>query len=117
MKSIVVIDDSSTTLLSTKQTLEKVDYKVTTCNSWTKVLPILRSSIPDLMLIDVDMPGLQGGEVLTSLKNNYPDIKMVFFSTLPEHELAILTKEKKADGYICKTSGDLLIKKVAFYID
>ena len=116
MKTIYLIDDSPIILANTSKILQKAGYNVETCESWTKILPLLRKQSPDLILIDVDMPGIQGDEVLTSLKKGYPNVKMIFYSSKSELELEGLVKSRTADGFIKKGDGAKLLRKIKFWL-
>ena len=116
MKKIIVVDDSKIVLQSTKKVLESAGYLVKTIEDWTELISLLRQETFDLILMDVDMPGLQGDGILSAFKKSYPNIKMVFHSGKSAQELREITKLRNADGYIKKSSGKDLILKVQTYI-
>ncbi len=66
-KSILVVDDNSTNLKMIMEIL-KSDYVVYPTTSGVRALEFLQSSVPDLILLDVEMPDMNGYQVLERLK-------------------------------------------------
>jgi two-component system, chemotaxis family, chemotaxis protein CheY len=104
MPRILVIDDSSTILRLTKSTLEAAGYEVITSTNPISTASFLRQHSPDLVLLDVEMPALQGTDVLKILRRYgcSPAAGIVLFSSLPESTLAELAETYDATGYIHK---------------
>lgn len=69
MKHILVVDDVSTNLKCIGMIL-KNRYQVTMLKSGVEALDYLNSQIPDLILLDICMHGMNGYEVMEHLKNN-----------------------------------------------
>lgn len=68
MKHILIVDDNKTNLLFAKNALID-EYKVTAVTSGEQALKFLDKNIPDLMLLDINMPEMDGFEVLERVKN------------------------------------------------
>ena len=66
-KTIFIVDDSNTNLLIAREALCE-EYKVITLSSAAKMFTILEKIQPDLILLDIEMPEMDGIEVLTHLK-------------------------------------------------
>jgi len=64
-----------------------------------EVLSLLHTHTPDLILLDINMPGLNGFEVLKQVKSYYPKIKVVMLSTYNEEHLIEKAKAGGANGY------------------
>lgn len=64
---ILTVDDSAINLASIEQEL-KEEYDVTMVNSGSRALKYLRSEIPDLILLDIQMPEMDGLEVLKEIR-------------------------------------------------
>ena len=67
MKHLLVVDDNKTNLASAKAALSDL-YKVTAVLSGEQALLFLKNNHPDLILLDINMPGMDGFEVLEKIK-------------------------------------------------
>ena len=67
-RKILVVDDDEHILRSLAQYLELEDFDVTTASSGTEALQRFEESTPDLMVLDVMMPGMDGFEVLQKVR-------------------------------------------------
>jgi DNA-binding NarL/FixJ family response regulator len=59
----------------------------------------------DLLLLDINMPGMSGLEALKQLKTQKPKLKVLVLSMYPEEQYAIRALKAGASGYITKTSA------------
>jgi len=76
-----------------------------------EVLGLLHTHTPQLILLDINMPGINGFEVLKRVKSYYPKIKVIMLSTYNEEHLIEKAKAAGADGYIFKNAEkDELLK-------
>ena len=105
--SILVVDDDPEimTLLSTR--LGKRGYKVSTAPDGNKALEMARREMPDLIVLDVMMPGKNGWEVARALKQD-PDtqgIKIVMFTAMGPAN-AITAPIYGADAAVDKKPSD-----------
>ncbi|MDR1958054.1 MAG: response regulator [Planctomycetaceae bacterium] len=67
IKKIMLVDDNITNLVNGKNILGK-DYDVITIPSGEKLFRMLERTVPDLILLDIEMPGMDGYEVIRRLK-------------------------------------------------
>jgi two-component system, OmpR family, response regulator len=107
-KKIFVIDDDQHILDITQIALESAGYEVETLVSGLGATSKVLASKPDLILIDINMPGLSGpGFVDTLRKFNDTNNSMliVFHSSQTEEQLQMLTTQHNAAGYIRKGIG------------
>jgi diguanylate cyclase (GGDEF)-like protein len=65
---ILVVDDDATFLLLTRKTMERAGFLVTTCSTGEEALEVFAEVQPDLILLDVNLPGIGGVEVCTELR-------------------------------------------------
>jgi putative two-component system response regulator len=81
MKTIFVVDDNNINLLTAKETLSS-QYNVVTLGSAALMFDFLENSLPDLILMDIMMPEMDGFEALKLLRENkkYMDIPVIFLS-------------------------------------
>ena len=110
--TILVIDDDSELLAGLKDLLEGYDYSVVTATDGVGGLLKLKTVIPNLILLDISMPGMDGLEVLAKLKSN-PDtssIPVVMLTAIADTNTLWKAQEMGAVDYIVKPfkEGELL---------
>jgi CheY-like chemotaxis protein len=69
-KKILLVDDSSTVLLMEKMILSKSEYDVVTARDGVEGVEKARSELPDLILMDVVMPRMDGFEAVRKLRED-----------------------------------------------
>jgi len=67
---ILLVDDEIDTLLPLKLSLEAEDYLVLGASNGFEALELAKTNIPDLILLDIMMPGMDGYEVCAQLKKD-----------------------------------------------
>lgn len=82
MKKILMIDDDKVSLATAKNVLSS-DYKMISVLDGTQGLKYLENNEADLILLDINMPGLNGFEVFKEIKNNpkNADIPVIFLTS------------------------------------
>lgn len=110
--TILVIDDDSELLAALKDLLEAYDYSVVTATDGASGILKLNSVKPNLILLDISMPGMDGMEVLAKLKSN-PDtssIPVVMLTAIADTNTLWKAQEMGAVDYIVKPfkEGELL---------
>ena len=109
---IAVIDDSQTALDWVTQQMPAHGFEVVTHDSPIGTQAFIINTQPDLVLLDVRMPGLRGDDLCKMLRGNPKtrDIAIVLYSVIDEGELKSLAAQCEADGYITKTEDPDLLK-------
>jgi CheY-like chemotaxis protein len=103
---ILVVDDSEIVCDSVCTMLEPRGYDVVALTSLFAFTQTLAAERPDLVLVDVSMPALNGDKLIEiSRKHHENRYKMVLFSNRGQKELSTLAAQCGAVGYIQKT-GD-----------
>ncbi|MCX7793831.1 MAG: response regulator [Thermodesulfovibrionales bacterium] len=115
---VLIIDDDERHLIATKEILEGEGYEVIIHQGAFGSTAIIGNIRPDLVLLDVNMPGLSGEKLATLLKSNDKtrSIPVVFYSSNDEDSLRKAVAEYKVKGYICKGNLCELRTKVAYYL-
>ena len=102
--SILVVDDDPeiVTMLSTR--LTKRGYRVTTASDGHRAIELAKKDRPDLMLLDVMMPGKSGWEVARALKQDpaTQGIKIVMVTAIGEQVNEITSPLYGADAHVDK---------------
>jgi len=81
LKTIFIVDDSDTNLATAEEALED-NYRVMTLPSAYKMFSLLEKITPDLILLDIEMPEMNGFEALEKLKasNLWSNIPIIFLT-------------------------------------
>jgi len=81
------------------------DFKVIAdVESGEALIKNLLTQQPEIIVLDLSLPGRSGLEVLKQIKSSYPDIKVLVLSMYPEDQFAIRTLKAGASGYLHKDS-------------
>jgi len=104
---VFIVDDLNFHLISTKERL-KERYDVYTVNSAESLFELLGQVIPDVILLDINMPDLNGYETLKRIKSNsfYEDIPVIFLTSKSDHKSIIKGINVGAVDYISKPFTD-----------
>jgi DNA-binding response OmpR family regulator len=100
---IVYLDDSEVSLEAVKDGLETCGLHVTTHRNPVTIYAALASVKPALLLLDANMPTLDGKTICALVKRHLPKLPIVLFSSLSAEELQALVRQCGADGYIVKS--------------
>ena len=119
MKTIFVVDDNDTNLMTAKTALDGV-YKVFALPSAAKMFKLAERITPDLILLDVDMPEMDGFEAMSALKsdNKLKTIPVIFLTARNDAETEIRGFEMGALDFMNKPfSPPVLIKRIEMHIE
>ncbi|MEG0963084.1 MAG: response regulator [Lachnospiraceae bacterium] len=99
---ILVVDDMVTSLRTTKEMLEG-KYEVSLVKSGTQALEFIQKSTPDLILMDVAMPGKSGIQTVKEIKEQFPNnIPVIFVSAMRDLQTILACKDICADDFVVK---------------
>lgn len=107
MIRVILCDDHAMIRRGIKETLsEAVDIQVVAeSGSYSEVREVLRTHPCDVLVLDINLPGRGGLEVLASLREVDAPIKVLMVSMFPEDQYAIRCLKAGAQGYLNK-AGD-----------
>ena len=115
MIEILLVDDEPLLLESLEIVLTvKGGFSVCgTAGNGVEALQRLKEKCPDVMLIDLNMPGMGGIELIKKVKEGYPSVKMIVLTTFYDEKNITEALSNGASGYILKDSGkDAIIEAV-----
>ena len=102
---VVIADDHRLIVEGIKRALEESrDFEVVgEASSGSQVLPLVARTSPDLVLLDLRMPGADGLTCLSQIRKRYPDIKVVVLSVSTDENLIQTILKRGASAYIVKS--------------
>jgi two-component system alkaline phosphatase synthesis response regulator PhoP len=116
---IYVVEDEANIQKLIKYNLESVGYKVSLFDTGEDILHETKSSVPDLFLVDIMLPGIDGLEVCRNLKENpqTKNIPIIILTAKSEEFDKVLGLELGADDYITKpfSTRELLARIKALF--
>jgi len=103
-KKILVVDDEEDILELVSFNLSKEGYDITCTTTGEEALEVIRTSRPDLMVLDLMLPGVNGLEVAKTLKHDPKtrDISIVMLTAKGEEADIVTGLELGADDYVTK---------------
>ena len=119
MKKVLLVDDTETVSLFEKMMLRDLSLSLRTASNGICALEEVGKNPPDLILLDVVMPELDGIETCRRLKENpaTKDIPVVMVTTKGEPEMVERAFEAGCDDYITKPLDKIeLLSKVTTFI-
>ena len=108
MLRVLIIDDDDATLEVASALLEAEGYEVTVYNTGFGSSAKIMRDQPDIVLVDIEMPGLNGDDVIRLLKAQAGSRVLpsfVFYSGRPQEELRELVFQTGASGSIQKSAS------------
>jgi DNA-binding NtrC family response regulator len=99
---ILVVDDEYLIRWSLQQELAKDGYEVTTAEDGEAALRMARESPPDLVLCDIQLPGMDGIEILRRLKASDPETVVIMITAYGMVDTAVAAMKAGAYDYINK---------------
>ncbi|UAB81489.1 response regulator transcription factor [Marixanthomonas sp. SCSIO 43207] len=108
MKKIVIADHHPVTLQGISCMLEnKTDEFsiLAKANNGEELYQSLQDHNPDILIMEIDMPQINGINALRSIKESFPQTRVLIFSTHPEEIYALRSIKSGAAGYVPKTAS------------
>lgn len=110
--NLIIADDHSLFTEGLRSLLQKEEDMtvIAVAGDGKELLDILHNANPDIILMDINMPKLNGIEATRYINQTRKDIKIIILSTYNEEHLIEKTKQNGANGYLLKNSSkeDLL---------
>jgi DNA-binding response OmpR family regulator len=102
LSKILVVDDEVKACELLKRFLEKKGYEVIMSNSGEDALEKVKNLKPDIMLLDIKMPGMDGIEVLKLVREFDKYVGIIMVTAVKEEDVGREALKSGADEYITK---------------
>ncbi len=114
--TIAVVDDHALLRKAVNYRLTGMGYKVVmeAENGKQFLDKLVDAPSPDLCLLDINMPEMNGFETAVQLKKKWPAMKILFFSMQNGSTYMNKAKEVGADGYLCKDASSEEFNKILY---
>jgi DNA-binding response OmpR family regulator len=121
MKRVLIVEDNRNLATGLRNNLEIEGYAVDVASDGTTGLALARSKSPDLIVLDLMLPGMDGYRVLKTLREDGIDTPVLILSARVEETDKVLGFHLGADDYVAKPFGllellarvDALLRRVA----
>ena len=121
LKKILIVDDDPDALVSLANILKRAGYEVTTTASGKEAFKIAMKTVPDLIVLDIVLPDMGGGEVGRMLAENPStcDIPIIFLSGILRKKDEEILESRPGKNYVVAkpaTSSEILaiVEKIVF---
>jgi DNA-binding NarL/FixJ family response regulator len=106
---IVIVDDHPLFLRATRQVVEEADGMdvVGEARSGTEALSVIARAKPDVVLMDIRMPGMDGLTCLERIRARHPEVKVIVFSATTDTAQIDAALRRGAAAYIVKSVDPL----------
>lgn len=106
-RKVLVVDDEPDILKVMKDMLESEDFKTTTAKNATEAFKKVKDFQPDLIILDLKLPGMDGLEICKKIKSEQQSshISIIILSTKSEESDKVVGLELGADDYVTKPFG------------
>jgi len=115
MHKLLLIDDDENILASVKMALEAEGFSVSVCSESIKAVVVIKQNTPDLIVLDIKMPQLNGMELLQKIRDDkdISQIPVIFLTSKDDEVDELMGLRMGADDYIKKPfSQKLLIERI-----
>ena len=118
-EKILIVDDNEEVIEKTRSLLVEVGYDVTSCPYGSEALEFLADNQVDLVLLDINMPNLNGYEVCLRIRQRYAldDLPIIFLTSREDSDSITKGFHAGASDFVSKTSiTEILLARVNVHI-
>ena len=112
MKTCLIVDDSSVIRKVARRILEGLDFQIVEAEDGEKAMEVCKRGMPDAILLDWNMPVMDGLTFVKEVRTTNKDIPIVMITTESERSRVIVAIEAGVSDYLVKpfTADDLSAK-------
>ena len=117
--NVMIVDDHKMVIEGIKQLLEfdgKIKVVSEADNGFECLEYLEKNILPDVLLLDINMPEMNGLEVLQNIRNKKIDVKTIILTVHNEVEYLLRAIDLKVDGYILKDSESEVLKNAIYSV-
>ncbi|MCA9482893.1 MAG: response regulator transcription factor [Nitrospina sp.] len=105
--SVMIADDHGIVRQGIEKVLSKASDIELVCQaeSGDEILNKLKEVTPDILVMDIEMPGKNAWDILADLKHSYPGVKIILLSIFPEEKYGPRFIKGGASGYVSKSAA------------
>ncbi|MDP2310194.1 MAG: response regulator transcription factor [Pseudomonadota bacterium] len=100
--SVLIVEDEETLATGLRAALENERFQVVHCESGEAALASIEDDVPDILLCDIMLPGMDGISVLRQVKRDHPELPVILVTSKGTELDKVLGLEFGADDYITK---------------
>lgn len=102
--TVLIVEDSPSVRRLIEVSVRPLGVKIIAAEDGLGGLEMARSEMPDVILLDIGLPGIDGWEVLRELRNDpaTADISVIIVTAHAQPEVAAAAERRGADGFITK---------------
>jgi EAL domain-containing protein (putative c-di-GMP-specific phosphodiesterase class I) len=108
---VLFVDDDETMRAGAVAVLESGGYRVVAVSTAQEALAILDETAPDVIVSDIDMPGLSGVQLVERIRARRDDLPVVLVTGVPSVETAIRAIDLGVARYLCKPLGAAALRE------
>ena len=115
VRTVLCVDDTNADLLNLEKIVIGVDLIVLTATSGKDAVAIAKGSLPDLIFLDINMPGMDGFAVLRELKGDVSvkNIPVVLVTSKSQKADKMWAQMQGASGYVTKPyTAEQILEKI-----
>ncbi len=98
---VLVIDDDEFLTEFLKDSLSRNDFEVFVANAGTEGIKLIHQVLPEVVVLDLMMPGMSGWEVCKAIRT-FSQVPILVLSAVIDHELVMRALDNGADDYVVK---------------
>src|ERR1700750_3072563 len=106
MINILIVDDHPIVRRGLREILkEEQDFSVTESSNAREALDMIQTNPYDLLVLDLELPGMNGLDLLKQIKRDHKQVQVLVLSVYPEDQFAVRVLRAGASGFLSKEAA------------